>query len=310
VTGLGTPHPGFCHQALLYSGTTEYLTQVPGFVEQGLAAAQPVMVAVPAPKLNLVRRALRSDSGVQFANMAELGRNPSRIIPALGEFLGEQRGSPARFVGEQYWPGRSAAELAEVIRHESLINRAVAEYPVTLLCAYDVDALPETSVADAWRTHPEIIVNGILTPSHTYVPGDDVFADDQWPLSMPPEQRIVRDLHFDELSGLRSRIHFEAAAAGLQADRADDLVLAVNEVASNSILYAGGSGVLDLWRDGDGALVCEITDTGRITDPLVGRHAPGPGLEARGLWLVNHLCDLVEIRSGLKGTTARLTVCI
>ena len=80
----------------------------------------------------------------------------------------------------------------------------------------------------------------------------------------------------------------------------------MTEVATNSIRHGGGGGTLRIWRQED-ALVCEVTDPGHITDPLVGRRTPSPATEAgRGLWLANQLCDLFQVRSGPGGTTIRL----
>jgi anti-sigma regulatory factor (Ser/Thr protein kinase) len=88
--------------------------------------------------------------------------------------------------------------------------------------------------------------------------------------------------------------------------RADDLALAVSEVAANSVRHGGGSGVLRIWQDGD-TLVCEVRDHGHIDDPLVGRALPEPMAEGqRGLWLVNQLCDLVQLRSLDDGVVVRL----
>jgi anti-sigma regulatory factor (Ser/Thr protein kinase) len=50
-----------------------------------------------------------------------------------------------------------------------------------------------------------------------------------------------------------------------------------------------------------------VRDRGRIDDPLAGRGAPvhlRPG--GRGLWLVNQLCDLVQLRSSPAGTAVRV----
>jgi anti-sigma regulatory factor (Ser/Thr protein kinase) len=77
-------------------------------------------------------------------------------------------------------------------------------------------------------------------------------------------------------------------------------------VATNSIRHGGGEGKLRLW-DEDDSLVLSVRDAGRIEDSLVGRERP-PSEQAsgRGLWLVNQLCDLVQIRSGKDGTEVRL----
>jgi anti-sigma regulatory factor (Ser/Thr protein kinase) len=295
----------FAHRALLYRGMSEYVKAVAGFVNSGLALGEAVMVAVPRPQLGVLRAALSPvGSSLYFADMGELGRNPGRIIPAVEEFLRGQDGRPARFVGEPIWIGRNPEEVAEATRHEALINLALSGFPVSVLCPSDAEALPSLAIADVWSTHSDVVARGVPVPSSQY--SATVYDDRLWPLGSPPEQMNMPSTYFDDLSMVRARMHWEGTAAGLGPDRVEDLVLAVNEVASNSIEHGGGRGVISAWSDARYAVVCQVNDSGCITDPLVGRHAPGPDLEARGLWLVNQLCDLVEIRSGGNGTSVRL----
>ena len=85
-----------------------------------------------------------------------------------------------------------------------------------------------------------------------------------------------------------------------------DLVAAVGELTANSVMHGGGQGMLSLWRE-DGALLVEVGDRGLIEEPLAGRLRPAAVQDGgRGLWMVNHLCDLVQVRSGWDGTTIRL----
>jgi anti-sigma regulatory factor (Ser/Thr protein kinase) len=81
---------------------------------------------------------------------------------------------------------------------------------------------------------------------------------------------------------------------------------AVNEVATNSVRHGGGTGSLRIWQE-HAALVCEIRDSGRFSDPLADRQRPSLVHSApRGLWLANQLCDLVQIRNFADGTVIRL----
>ena len=293
------------HQALLYRGVSEFVAGVRPFVEDGQAAAEPVMIALPTGKLELVNRLLTSTAGVQFVDMCELGRNPARIIPAVAEFVDEQDGGSARFVGETDWPSRTQAERDEIVNHETHFASALAEYPVRLMCLYDLDMAPPALVSAALRSHPEVIVEGTPGPPNAFSEWADVDLDESSPLSAVSGRHLVENLSFDELPGIRDAIHVLAQEAGFGPDRVYDIVIAVNEVASNSIQHGGGAGVLNLWHDESGGLVIEIRDAGQIHDPLVGRYAPGPDLEARGLWLVNQLSDLVQIRSDQSGTVVR-----
>ncbi len=97
-----------------------------------------------------------------------------------------------------------------------------------------------------------------------------------------------------------------AVQEGISPSRAQDLVIAVHEIAANTVVHAGGAGILRIWRDGL-SLVCEIGDDGRITDPLAGRHPDSPHDDSgHGLRIAHELCDLVQLRSGPWGTTVRL----
>jgi anti-sigma regulatory factor (Ser/Thr protein kinase) len=77
-------------------------------------------------------------------------------------------------------------------------------------------------------------------------------------------------------------------------------------LAANSALHGRGRGVLRVWRDQD-TLVCEVRDRGHIHDPLAGRHKPDTAQRGGwGLWIVNQVCDLVQVRTGADGTVVRV----
>ena len=83
-------------------------------------------------------------------------------------------------------------------------------------------------------------------------------------------------------------------------------MLAVNEVATNSVRHGGGRGRLRAWQERD-VLICEVRDGGRLDDPLVGRRRPtGAQIGGYGLWLANQVCDLVQLRSRADGCAVRV----
>jgi hypothetical protein len=61
-----------------------------------------------------------------------------------------------------------------------------------------------------------------------------------------------------------------------------------------------------LW-DEPGALVCEVADRSVVDDLLVGRRRPADPREDP-LWVANQTFDLVQVRSGPRGTTVRVHV--
>ena len=125
---------------------------------------------------------------------------------------------------------------------------------------------------------------------------------------LPPPQGDLWEIPFsiDDLYELRRLVTVWSAREAMTGEPAEELVLSVHEIATNSIRHAGGVGMLRLWRTDD-TLVCEVQDSGHITDPAIGRVAPGAAAaESRGHWIANRLCDLVQISSSAEGTQVRL----
>src|SRR4051812_46389664 len=135
----------FSHEAFFYAGDDEFVDGVGQFIREGAAAGEPTLVVVDARKIGALREALNGEAaGVHFADMAEVGGNPGRLIDAWHEFVDEHGGTDDRLrgVGEPINAQRAGAELVECHHHEALVNVAFAETPdFRLLCPYDTDAL-------------------------------------------------------------------------------------------------------------------------------------------------------------------------
>jgi anti-sigma regulatory factor (Ser/Thr protein kinase) len=296
------------HIALLYRSAAEYVAGVVPFLTDGIAADQPTFVAVPRPNLELIRRALNGNAAaVVFTDMTGVGRNPGRIIPAIQQFVDAHRSTQVRFVGEPIWPGRTAAEICEATRHEAMLNAAFAGVDVDILCPYDAARLEPDVVADAWRTHP-LVVDGTSHHDSQQFTDPEQMYDGGDLLAPPPHDIRAIAIDADELSDVRQFVRRYAKAAGLGPRRTQDLVLAANEIATNTIIHTVGPGTLRLWQDSS-AVVCEIADSGHIIDPFAGRRSPDVSNDhGRGLWMANQLCDLVQLRSTENGTTIRLQI--
>ena len=302
----------FRHEALLYDGSEQFVDSVLPFVTAALEADEPVLVAVGADKGDRLRRALGADAGaVTFGDMEGLGRNPARILPFWLDFAashGDDR--IVHGIGEPAWSTPRASEWVELFHQEALLNVAFGDRaPWSLLCPYDTSALPSEVIAGARRSHPLVASGGVHRRSDEHV-------RDPWPASpfegaLPPPAGDVVELAFDARSlhavtGLTAR---RADELGLSPTQIRDLARAVAEVTANSVAHGGGRGRVRVWGE-DGAVVVEVRDDGHVTEPMLGRVRPRQGADAeRGLWLVNQLCDLVQIRSSATdGTVVRLHV--
>lgn len=305
---------GYRHEALLWDDPQEFLSAAVPFVSDGLAAGEPVLVALTPPTWEILQRGLGGDATrVERLDMTGLGANPARLIPAWLDFIEEHRssGSRMRGIGEPVWPGRTRPEVDECLLNEALFNTALpADTPLWLLCPYQESALDADVLAEVHRTHPELSTGPGRAPSRTR----HAFAGKDWGLhlaarELPAVPAAQDELTFGhgDLSEVRQLVRAHAGRAGLDRRQTENLVLSVNELAANSIDHGGGTGSVRAWRQDD-ALVFEVRDAGHLEDLLVGRRTPTPDQpRGRGLWLVNRLSDLVQLRTSPAGTTVRVT---
>jgi anti-sigma regulatory factor (Ser/Thr protein kinase) len=108
------------------------------------------------------------------------------------------------------------------------------------------------------------------------------------------------------LSELRKAVLAEASAAGMSAERAGDVMLAVHELAANAVRHGAGEGWLSMSVTA-GQLHCQVSDAGpdgnggRPSDGWTAAAPPWPVQPGHGLWLVQASADQVTMASGPVG---------
>jgi anti-sigma regulatory factor (Ser/Thr protein kinase) len=299
------------HQGLLYASRDEFLAGTLPVIQQGLKQGDPVWVMSTVRNAGWLREALGADARqVVFGDCSQWYRHPVRALATLNRAVREGSGRQClRMIGEPWWTARTGPEGTERVRHESLLNVALASANACVLCTCDTRVVDDEVVTQVARTHPELVVDGGTRSNPEYIDPAVFTAEcDAAPLPEPPSSALC--LAFDQLgqlATLRAFMTSYATWAGAAAQVVGQFVQAVDEVATNAIEHGGGSGVIRIWT-GSQAMSCEISDSGSgLSDPLAG-HLPLPVGRAGGcgLWLARQFCDLVEVRSGSSGTTVRL----
>ena len=295
---------GLQHAALLYRSPEELTSAAGPFVQHGAAADGAILVALPPPSLAILSEALGGfESSVTVIDMADAGANPGRLIPLLHTFARSHAGQSLRILQEPAWPSRSRPELAEVIKHEMLLSLALAGLQVQVLCPYSAD-LPADVLAGAMAAHPAVAGQDGWTRNLAYqrdVPGDDR----NWSLDPPPPGAPSMTYRAEQ-SEARKFAAEQARLAGVTERRVVDVIIAVGELTGNTLAHTFGPGTLTTWAAAD-EFICQITDSGELTDPLAGRIRPDPAAtgRGRGLWVAHQVCDLLEVRSGRGGSLFR-----
>jgi anti-sigma regulatory factor (Ser/Thr protein kinase) len=298
----------FWHEALFYSSMDEYLSGTVPFLREGIMADEAALVVVPTDRHAALREALGVDAkAVRFRDMAEVGRNPNNIIPwVLRPFIAEHDPRPVRIVGEPVYSGRRAEELDPCVQHEAVINLALADGEASILCPYNVAALPEMVTA-AEQTHQVIVQASGRQKNCAYRDPQEVVEEHNRPLAEPDTVDAVFVFDEPRFAQLRQLIARHAVTAGAPPRRVFDAQTAVTEIATNALTHGGPSiATFRAWSH-PGRVVYEIRGAGRITDPLAGRVVPPPDApHGRGLVVANRLCDLIQTYTVVTGTVTRM----
>jgi anti-sigma regulatory factor (Ser/Thr protein kinase) len=294
------------HEAFPYTGRDQFVPACASLVHDGFERDDRVIVFATQDKVDDIRDELGAQAeDVTLVPTDEHGRNPSRITAMLHSFSSGGDGRRSLGVNETALLGRSAAGRAEAGLADFLLNDpALRSWPLSIVCLFDMSVLDDVEQRAMRQSHAVLHGDG---ENPDYLPDLAVSVFSQL-LDPPPAQARRMTVRTGQLVEMRGFVRDVAAGYPIGADRVDDLVLAANEVVTNSLRFGRGRCELAAWFE-DGSVVCDVRDRGRINDPLVGRIAPPTSATSgRGLWLVNHLCDLVQIRSSSRGTVVRLFV--
>lgn len=302
------------HTAALAGSDAELLAAAVPFVEQGLSAGDLVLLSCRPETAELVRRAVGRRADVldvdQRVRMAGV-RSPDAVAATLQHLRrAAARGSGAlRIVGEVDF-GSTPHSRREGERYESAVNALLDGAAVASLCLYDRRVLPEEVLASRRCTHPTLLEGGHRTASADYRdPGEylRLLARRYDPDDVGEPVLAVDGV--PALAPLRRRLAGALAGCVPDRHRAEDLHLALSEIAANAFRHGTRPVSVRLWAGG-GRVVCTITDRGRsFDDPLAGfrpAHGDDLGRGGMGLWLARKLWDSVDLVAGPDGLTVRL----
>jgi anti-sigma regulatory factor (Ser/Thr protein kinase) len=311
---------GYRHDGFFYDDDAHLVRIAAPFLLDGLAAGHPVVIATTPRTAGILREAVGEHPLLHVLDRQEAYR--SRTPAAITTFrrLAEEHavdGARLRVVGEVDF-GATERDWLEWQRYESVINEALADWPLWGMCVFDTQRLPPPLLDSAVATHPALVrsdgaasVNPSFVDPATYLRNLPV-ADE--PLEATAPRLTAPDV--SDFTGLRHALAAELADTGGDPDLLEDFRLAVDEMVSNAVRHGRPPVGLRLWTAAD-RIVCTISDGGPGWDDAFAGYGPAHGEDlsrgGMGLWLARQLCDHVDISgghgsSGDAGVEVRLTV--
>lgn len=103
----------------------------------------------------------------------------SRMLELLEEGLEENRAKYGltRAMGNMEWALQPAPGVTDLIEYEAKLNYVVERRPDPLVCCYDLNQHSASVVMDILRTHPMVIVGGVLQENPLYVPPEEFLRE-------------------------------------------------------------------------------------------------------------------------------------
>jgi hypothetical protein len=197
---LGRHH----HICAFFNGTDEKHRVLRSFITDGFERGDKAFHLVnPQRRDDHLRRLAEAGVDVQQAiDRGQLEVRPWQDGPLRGDRFDQdswlvsfeqvlQSGPAAgyaqtRFLADMEWALVDLPGLGDLIEFETRVNYVVPKYNDIVICAYDLAKFSANVVMDALRTHPVVILGGLLQENPFFVPPEQFLLEIR-------EQRSVRN---------------------------------------------------------------------------------------------------------------------
>src|ERR1700730_13316781 len=82
-----------------------------------------------------------------------------------------------RLLAHMEWALLDKPGLDNLVEYETRLNYLLPKYDDPVVCTYDLSKFPASLVMDIMRTHPVVIIGGILQENPFYVPPDQLLRE-------------------------------------------------------------------------------------------------------------------------------------
>jgi hypothetical protein len=103
-----------------------------------------------------------------------------RMIETIKDALNETKDRPGRhtrIVANMEWALEDLPGVHDIVEYETRLNHVLPAYHDPVICTYDLSRFDASMVIDIMRTHPMVIVGGILQENPFYVPPGEMLKE-------------------------------------------------------------------------------------------------------------------------------------
>jgi hypothetical protein len=185
-----------CHACAFFSSDDEEQAVLGPFAREGMAANDRLVQIINDQHREDRERRLKAD-GIDVAAATASGQldirpweraylsgvkgfSPDAMLALIQEVLKESRSSGfgmTRLWANMEWALEDVPGVDQIVEYETRLNHVLPEYDDVVVCTYDLNRFSAATVMDILRTHPQVIVGGVLQQNPFFVPPDEFLAE-------------------------------------------------------------------------------------------------------------------------------------
>ena len=187
--------PCRCHVCAFFGNSDEEYTVFLPFMKEGLAAGDRAVHIINKGHYEERKRRL-AEVGISVRSAEQSGQleirpwenaylrsncfDQYKMIELLEEVgaAGERQGSGfTRLWANMEWALEDFPGTHDIVEYESRLNYVLPKYNMATVCTYDLAKFNAAVIMDIMRTHPQVIIGGILQENPFYVPPDEFLRE-------------------------------------------------------------------------------------------------------------------------------------
>src|ERR1043165_1426647 len=191
----GRPLGAVRHICAFFHSKEEEYRALLGFIKEGIERREKAFHIVDARQCDK-HRERREREGVDVSGAEKSGQlrvacwedaylkdghfDQNRQIDLIESVLkqGKEEGfALTRLVANMEWALEDKAGVEDIVEYESRLNYVLPKYDDPVICTYDLSRFNAGVAMDILRTHPLVIIGGVLQENPLYVPPDEFLKE-------------------------------------------------------------------------------------------------------------------------------------
>ena len=184
-----------CHICAFFNGFDEQHRVLRTFIKEGFERGDKAFHIVD-PELREAHLKRLTEAGIDVAQAIATGQLELRrwqdaylrddrfdqdaMLALIEDVLqsGSAAGYPlTRFVSRAEWNLVDKAGIDRWLEYETRVNYVVSQHNDPVICTYDLSKFSASTVMDVMRTHPVVIIGGVLQENPFFVPPDQLLLE-------------------------------------------------------------------------------------------------------------------------------------